>query len=82
MPPGGERPFGAVTAEDQTFPKWNARGIQRAFFGVDIEFGANADEIWLPRPIALLSVVDETNISTICCGATRKRRWRASRDSA
>ena len=29
----------------------------RAFFGVDIEFGANADEIWLPRPIALLSVV-------------------------
>jgi AraC-like DNA-binding protein len=29
----------------------------RAFFGVDIEFGANADEIWFPRPIALLSVV-------------------------
>ena len=28
----------------------------RAFFGVDIEFGANADEIWFPRPIALLSV--------------------------
>ena len=29
----------------------------RAFFGVDIEFGANADEIWFPRPIALLSVL-------------------------
>jgi AraC-like DNA-binding protein len=29
----------------------------RTFFGVDIEFGANADEIWFPRPIALLSVV-------------------------
>ena len=29
----------------------------RAFFGVDIEFGANADEIWFPRPIALLPVV-------------------------
>jgi AraC-like DNA-binding protein len=29
----------------------------RAFFGVDIEFGANADEICFPRPIALLSVV-------------------------
>jgi AraC-like DNA-binding protein len=28
----------------------------RTFFGVDIEFGANADEIWFPRPIALLSV--------------------------
>src|SRR6185436_2714966 len=26
------------------------------FFGVDIEFGANADEIWFPRPVALLSV--------------------------
>ena len=29
----------------------------RTFFGVDIEFGANADEIWFPRPIASLSVV-------------------------
>jgi AraC-like DNA-binding protein len=29
----------------------------RTFFGVDIEFGANADEIWFPRPIALLPVV-------------------------
>jgi AraC-like DNA-binding protein len=29
----------------------------RAFFGVDIEFGANADEICFPRPMALLSVV-------------------------
>jgi AraC-like DNA-binding protein len=29
----------------------------KAFFGVDIEFGANADEICFPRPIALLSVV-------------------------
>jgi AraC-like DNA-binding protein len=29
----------------------------RAFFGVDIEFGANADEICFPRPVALLSVV-------------------------
>jgi AraC-like DNA-binding protein len=29
----------------------------RAFIGVEIEFGANADEIWFPRPIALLSVV-------------------------
>ena len=29
----------------------------RTFFGVDIEFGANADEIWFPRPIALLAVV-------------------------
>jgi len=29
----------------------------RTFFGGDIEFGANADEIWFPRPIALLSVV-------------------------
>ena len=29
----------------------------RAFFGVDIEFGANADEIWFPQPIALLPVV-------------------------
>ena len=29
----------------------------RAFFGVDIKFGANADEIWFPRPIALLPVV-------------------------
>ena len=28
----------------------------RTFFGVDIEFGANADEIWFPRPIALLPV--------------------------
>ena len=28
----------------------------RAFFGIDIEFGANADEIWFPRPIALLFV--------------------------
>ena len=27
----------------------------RTFFGVDIEFGANADEIWFPRPIALAS---------------------------
>ena len=29
----------------------------RAFFSVDIEFGANADEICFPQPIALLSVV-------------------------
>jgi AraC-like DNA-binding protein len=29
----------------------------RTFLGVEIEFGANADEIWFPRPIALLSVV-------------------------
>jgi AraC-like DNA-binding protein len=29
----------------------------RAFFGVDIEFGADADEICFPQPIALLSVV-------------------------
>ncbi|WP_141688398.1 AraC family transcriptional regulator [Bradyrhizobium paxllaeri] len=29
----------------------------KAFFGVEIEFGANADEIWFPRPIALLSLV-------------------------
>jgi AraC-like DNA-binding protein len=29
----------------------------RKFFGVDIEFGANADEIWFPQPIALLPVV-------------------------
>jgi AraC-like DNA-binding protein len=29
----------------------------RAFFGVDIEFGASADEICFPRPVALLSVV-------------------------
>ena len=29
----------------------------RTFFGVDIEFGANADEIWFPQPIALLPVV-------------------------
>ena len=29
----------------------------RAFFGVDIEFGANADEICFPQPTALLSVV-------------------------
>ena len=29
----------------------------RAFFGVEIEFGADADEIWFPRAIALLSVV-------------------------
>ena len=28
----------------------------KTFFGVDIEFGANADEIWFPRPIALLPV--------------------------
>ena len=29
----------------------------RTFFGVDIEFGASADEIWFPRPIALLPVL-------------------------
>jgi AraC-like DNA-binding protein len=29
----------------------------KAFFGVDIEFGADADEICFPQPIALLSVV-------------------------
>src|SRR5712672_116917 len=29
----------------------------KAFFGVDIEFGANADEICFPQPIALLAVV-------------------------
>jgi AraC-like DNA-binding protein len=29
----------------------------RAFFAVEIEFGADADEIWFPQPIALLSVV-------------------------
>ena len=29
----------------------------RTFFGDDIEFGANADEIWFPQPIALLPVV-------------------------
>ena len=29
----------------------------RAFLGIDIEFGANSDEIWFPRPIALLPVV-------------------------
>jgi len=29
----------------------------RAFFGVDIEFGADADEICFPQPIALLSIV-------------------------
>jgi AraC-like DNA-binding protein len=29
----------------------------RAFFGVGIEFGADADEIWFPRPIASLSLV-------------------------
>lgn len=29
----------------------------KAFFGVDVEFGANADEICFPRSIALLSVV-------------------------
>jgi AraC-like DNA-binding protein len=29
----------------------------KAFFGVDIEFGADADEVCFPRPIALLSVV-------------------------
>jgi len=28
----------------------------RRFFGVDIEFGADRDEIWFPRPIALLSL--------------------------
>ena len=28
----------------------------RIFFGIEIEFGANADEIWFPRPIALLHV--------------------------
>ena len=28
----------------------------RAFFGVDVEFGASADEICFPRPVALLSV--------------------------
>ena len=36
----------------------------------DIEFGANADDlVW---PIALLLLRDATNISTNCCGATRK----------
>ena len=55
----------------------------RTFFGVDIEFGANADEIWFPRPIALLSVVGtRRSTSTNYCGATRKRRWRASPKSA
>ena len=29
----------------------------RTFFGVDIEFGASADEICFPQPVALLSVV-------------------------
>jgi AraC-like DNA-binding protein len=29
----------------------------RAFFGIDIEFGANADEICFPQPVASLSVV-------------------------
>ena len=29
----------------------------RAFFGIEIEFGDDADEIWFPRPIALLSLV-------------------------
>jgi AraC-like DNA-binding protein len=29
----------------------------RTFFGVDIEFGADSDEIWFPRPIASLSLV-------------------------
>jgi len=29
----------------------------RKFFGVEIEFNANADEIWFPQPIALLPVV-------------------------
>ncbi len=28
----------------------------RTFFGVDVEFGATADEIWFSRPIALLPV--------------------------
>ena len=28
LPPGDERPLVAVTAEDKTFPKWDARGIQ------------------------------------------------------
>jgi AraC-like DNA-binding protein len=31
-------------------------GEFRRFFGVDIEFGADRDEIWFPRPIALLSL--------------------------
>ena len=29
----------------------------RAFFGIDVEFGADADSIRFPRPIALLPVV-------------------------
>jgi AraC-like DNA-binding protein len=29
----------------------------RAFFGVDIEFGANADEIWFPQPLVSLPLV-------------------------
>ena len=29
----------------------------KAFFGVDIEFGANADEIWFPQPLVSLPLV-------------------------
>ncbi len=53
----------------------------RAFFGVDVEFGASSDEICFPRPLPCFLSWDVTNTSTNCCGATRKRRWRASPES-
>ena len=51
----------------------------RTFFGVDIEFGANADEIWFPPPIASLSVAGTRRISQRTVVALRgSRRWRTS----
>jgi hypothetical protein len=50
----------------------------RAFFGVDIEFGANADEIWFPRPIALLSLVGRDERLNELLRRYAERRWRAN----
>ena len=54
----------------------------RAFFSADIEFGANADEIWFPQPMPCFLWWDAMNTSTNCCGVTRKRRQRASPEIA
>jgi hypothetical protein len=60
----------AVTAEDETFPKWDAPEF-RTFFGVDIE------SVLTPTRSGFTTgapMWDAMNTSTNCCGVTRKRR--------
>ena len=54
----------------------------REFFGVDIKYGAMPTRSGFRDRLPCFLLWDATNILTSCCGTTRKRRWRASPDSA